>query len=224
MTLSTNNVDTKLNQDALWKYNVNVTLVSKDRDAYKLGLNTFTVITGASMASTATGAYSVLVLKNNAYAGDDCGLTANAVIDTITFETVKDRNADGKLDKLNGQYVIKLYKGDGTKAEPVTQQTLNITDSTSKIKAVVESDKLPTAWTAANVNDVIKFVRDGSCLDDNGNVVSVSVPNDKYEVVGNKLYIKAVKVAVNAGEMNYGGLGAYTFEEEVAVNTLFTLE
>jgi hypothetical protein len=210
-------VDMKLNKNNVGEYNVTAKLVKKDANGYDLGLQAYTYITAEADAVTTNGAYSIIVKKNAETAGQEAtGIIANAG-DTITFAPLTD-NAGTVSKTTKDTYTVKVFKGNGTKAQLYATKTVSFTDSTTAITVVVNN-------TNVNVNDgaalkaAMDFYRGTTKINDKIEAVAVA---DATAPVNGKEFVKKLTVTVSNSEMNNNFAGNHT--EEVVVNQLFTIQ
>ena len=214
LDLSAASVDMKLNKTKAADYNVTAKLVMKDNAGYDLGLKDYTYITAEADAVTANGAYSIIVKKNN----DTNGQAATGIIadagNTITFTPVTGTDVVTKTGK--DTYTIKVFKGNGTKAQLYATKTVSFTDSTNAITVVVNKTNID-GTNAADVKASLDFYRDGVKITDK--VTDAVIKDSTILVNEKKVYVKTITVTVLNKEMNNNFSGAHT--EDVAVNQLY---
>ncbi len=214
LDLSAASVDMKLNKTKADDYNVFAKLVMKDNAGYDLGLKDYTYITAEADAVTANGAYSIIVKKNN----DTNGQAATGIIvdegNTIKFTPVTGTDVVTKTGK--DTYTIKVFKGNGTKAQLYATKTVSFTDSTNAITVVVNKNNID-GTNAADVKASLDFYRDGVKITDK--VTDAVIKDSTILVNEKKVYVKTITVTVLNKEMNNNFGGAHT--EDVAVNQLY---
>jgi len=224
LNVSAASVDMKLNLAATDKYNVTAKLVKQDKDGFDLGLQNYTYITSEAAAVTENGIYSIIVKKNAEQGGTAADATTIISDDgtTVTFAPVYTK--DGYVVKTGKDtYTIKVFKGNGTKAQVYATRTVSFTDSTSAITVVVDKNAADVT-NAANLKAALKFYRNGAEITNKVEAVEFkydgSGNNTSLITVGNKIYVKTISVTVSNKEMNNDFAGSH--KEDVAVNALFT--
>lgn len=215
LTLSTNSLDLKLNQDALAKYDVTFKILSKDAAGYNLGEVEFVTIGAAGEALTDAGEYSLLITAPNGTALTEYDDEADPV-NVYTFNGVTGTTALTKA--ATGNYTAKLYKGNGTAAQLVQIAYLTVVDSTVAATATVNNTTIDSN-TAGDVLTALKIFRgttDITAKTTAGSVDCSAVVN------GNQVYIYSITVSIDAGEMN-AALAGKTTTETITINKLFTI-
>ena len=214
LNVSAASVDMKLNKNNVGEYNVTAKLVKKDAAGYDLGLQGYTYITAEADAVTANGVYSIIVKKNS----DTNGQAATGIIadagNAITFTPVTGTDVVTKTGK--DTYTIKVFKGNGTKAQLYATKTVSFTDSTNAITVVVNKTNID-GTNAADVKASLDFYRDGVKITDK--VTDAVIKDSTILVNEKKVYVKTITVTVLNKEMNNNFSGAHT--EDVAVNQLY---
>jgi len=215
LDLSAASVDMKLNKGGVNDYDVTVKLVKKDAAGYDLGLQSYTYINSEAAAVTGPGVYSIFIKKNsnNAAMAADGSFIVNAD-DKITFNPVTGDALVAKTAKET--YTIKVFKGNGTKAQLYATKTVSFTDSTSAITVVVNKTNIDGTDGAA-VKASVDFYRGTTKITDK--ITSVEVIDKTNVVDGKKVYVKKVRVTVLNKEMNNNFAGSHT--EDVVINQLF---
>ena len=215
LDLSATTVDMKLNKKAAADYDVTAKLVKKDAAGYDLGLQAFNYITADADAATGNGVYSIIIKKNTDQNGQATGALIAQDGSKVTFTPVTGSAPVAKTEKAT--YTIKVFKGNGAKAQLFATKTLTITDSTNAISVVVNKTNLDAADEAA-VKASLDFYRDGVKITDKVTAITFK---DAPVAVGAKTYVKTITVTVLNKELNNDFAGNHT--EDVAVNQLYTI-
>lgn len=141
LTISKTSIDLKLNQDSLSNYESIIQVVSTDSSGYFLRCENINRIHNAADASTAKDVYSVLILYNNANVKDS-DLPISSSGDRLVLKPVTSSGGDAIKKAPTGTYSVRLYKGDGTKARPLTNQNIVLTDTSADVKVSVKTREI----------------------------------------------------------------------------------
>lgn len=217
-------VDTKLNQDSLSKYQVNVKLIQIDHDGYYVIPQAFTKYYSFDNIDKRREQYSIIITKSNT----PLDLRTDAFFDatfaetgTLKISTVKEGTVLEKLDK--GEYVIHLYYNHVIDATTNTltlkeQKQLVIIDTSAAIKTIAKTTKIsnPDMYT---VLSALSFYRGNDKIADN---MIDRVTSIDGQLVNDTYYVKSITIRLLAKEMNEN-LPSISTLVTVPVDTLFTI-
>ena len=143
LVISNTNIDLKLDKDSLDDYKSTIQVVSTDSSGYFICRENVQLISDASRASKVDGVYSLLVQYRNSDATAYIDITnsdGTVVINPLTTYS----NQIVKTENL-GTYSIRLYKGTGTQARPISNGNVVISDSTPAVSVSVKTKNVDSS-------------------------------------------------------------------------------
>lgn len=191
LMISQTNIDLKLGKDSLKDYESVIQVVSTDSNGYFIQRENIKMIHNASNADTALNAYSVLILYKN-----------EAVTDSVLPIEISDNqlilkpltsSGGNEIKKASlGSYSIRLYKGNGTKAQPITSAAIVLSDSTPAISVSIK-DKNIANTDYTTLQSALSFKRGTTDISSHVEIVDL-VPrrvNNTYQISELTLKVKA---------------------------------
>lgn len=195
LVLSASTIDMKLNKANLSDYESTIRVISTDKSGYFVSSEKIKWITNVAGASTEKDKYSVLILYKGVVA-DHLTISQSSNGKELIIKPIT--NAGGNtIDKADpGMYEIKLYKGNGARAQLMTTSYLELKDSTQPI-AVTQKTK-----TLANTNwDTIKaalsFRRGTTDISQYVEITDIDAVN-----VGSIYHIRQLKLRIKVKELS----------------------
>lgn len=172
ISVSNPTIDLKLNKESIADYESIIRVISKDNAGYYVKSEDFKWIDSPSKAQTGKDKYSVLILYKNAVA-DDIKIEQRGD-NELVFKAVTTDGGNQILKAATGVYSLKLYKGNGSKAQLVQDQSITLTDSTPQL-SIVQKEKLIADTDWDTVKAALSFKRG-----------SVEIPSSLIEITNMK--------------------------------------
>ena len=211
-------------------YDGSVKVVEKDLQGFfvrKLPIDVVAETNDVEARAVSDGLYTVTITKGDYALDSKYVKVAPKISQTDAYTIYVDGLwADGdnvitKADK--GNYKVRLYVGNDTKAVSKDADTLKITDSTPAITSIKVAEKITDWESIEGLCDALKFKRGDKELDMKKYAELVNVEWDYKHDDTDRIYIYKVKFLLNV-DAYYGDFadGYYTLEE-VNVNKTFTI-
>jgi len=191
LRISQTNIDLKLGKDSLKDYESVIQVVSNDSNGYFIQRENVKMIYNASNADTTLNAYSIMILYKN-----------EAVTDSVLPIEISDNqlilkplssSGGNEIKKADlGSYSIRLYRGNGTKAQPIASAAVVLSDSTPAISVSIK-DKNIADTNYATLKSALSFKRGTTDISSYVEIVDL-VPrrvNNTYQISELTLKVKA---------------------------------
>lgn len=156
LTISQTNIDLKLDKDNLSDYESTIGVISTDSNDYFIRRENIKLIRSASNADKQKGVFSVLILLDGEAVTDSI-LPIEISDNKLVLKPVTRRGSEIEKAKL-GTYSIRLYRGNGTKAQPITTGAVILTDSTPAVDVSIK-DKNIADTDSATLESAMTFKR-----------------------------------------------------------------
>lgn len=140
LVISNTNIDLKLNKDSLDDYKSIIQVVTTDSSGYYISKENVQLIDNATKALTAENKYSLLILYKNGDASDYVSITNTN--GTVTLNPITENGNELEKTKNLGTYTVRLYKGNGTKAQPIANGSIVLSDSTQNVAVSVKTKNI----------------------------------------------------------------------------------
>ncbi len=225
LNISKTSIDLKLNKDNLSDYESVIQVISTDSSGYFMRCEDVKLIHSASEALTAQDAYSVQILYKNTTSVDDSILTVATTADKIILKPVTTSGGNEITKAQLGAYTIRLYKGNGTKAQPVSNASVVLTDSTPTLTVSVKKKEI-TDNSLTTIKDALSITRGGT---DVSSYVTLISPNPTM-IGSTTCHLSSLVLHIKASELNPNWKNnelykdAYTKVTLTNLNLLFKLK
>ncbi len=195
LVLSASTIDLKLNKTDLSDYESTVRVVSTDNAGYFVSSEKIKWITNVAGASTEKDKYSVLILYKGV-AADKLTISQSSNGKELIIKPVT--NAGGNtINKADiGRYEIKLYKGNGARAQLKTTSYLDLDDSTPPITVTQKTKTLAnTNWDT--IKAALSFRRGTTDISQYVEITDIDAVN-----VGSIYHIRQLKLRIKVKELS----------------------
>lgn len=195
LILSTPVIDMKLDKSKLSDYESTIRVVSTDNSGYFVASEEIKWITNVAGASTVKNKYSVLILYKGVTADN---LTISQSYNSKELIIKPITNAGGNtIDKADlGIYEIKLYKGNGERAQLMTTSYLELTDTTQPITVTQKTKTLAnTNWDT--IKAALSFRRGTTDISQFVEITDIDAVN-----VGTIYHIRQLKLRIKVKELS----------------------
>ena len=194
LVISNTNIDLKLNKDSLEDYKSIIQVVTTDSTGYYISTESVQLIDNASKALTAENQYSLLILYKNGDASDDVSITNTN--GTVILNPITENGNELEKTKNLGTYTIRLYKGNGTKAQPISNGSIVLSDSTPSVSVSVKTKNISNTDpdTIKKALNIKRGNTDISAYVDHIVITKGRQVNTTYQVSELVLYIKVTEL------------------------------
>lgn len=197
LNISKTNIDLKLDKDNLSDYESVIQVVSTDSSGYFMRCENVKLIHSASEALTSPDSYSVQILYRNSISVDDSILTVATADDRLTLKPVTTSGGNEITKAQLGAYTVLLYRGNGTKAQPVSSTSIMLTDSTPPLSVTVKKKEI-TDTSLTTIKDALSITRGGTDVS-----ASVTLISPNPTMIGNtSCHLSSLVLHIKASELN----------------------
>jgi len=197
LVISQRNIDLKLNKDSLEDYKSVLQVITTDKNGYFIRRENVQLVSSANTAITDSGIYSLVILYKNAAATGY--VTIENTNGTVTLNPLTLRGDEIVKTENLGTYSIRLYKGNGTKAEPKATANIVLSDTTPDITVSVKTKNIADTdpVTIKNALTVKRGDTDISAYVDRVIPMNERHVNTTYQIPELILYIKVKELNPN---------------------------
>ena len=192
LSVSSTNIDLKLTKDSISAYDTTIQVIVTDASGFYIRREPLQLIYSASAADTTSGKYSVMIQYNNKSADDYITIEQSADGEKITLKPITTSGGNEITKAKTGTYTVKLWKGNGVKAQPLTPVNIVISDSTPALTVSIK-DKTPSATTPEGIKNALTFMRGTTDISDSVEIATMNSRqvNDIFQVSQLVLHVKA---------------------------------
>lgn len=191
LVISNTSIDLKLNKDSLDDYKSVLQVVTTDKSGYFIRRESVQLVSSANTALKGAGDYSLVILyKNTSVTENIIGIENTD--GTVTLNPLTVLGNEIVKTKNLGTYSVRLYKGNGTKAEPKSNATIVLSDSTPPITVSVKTKNITDTdpETIKNAITVKRGDTDISAYVDRVIPMNERMVNTTYQIPEMILYIQ----------------------------------
>ena len=218
LVISQSNIDMKLDKNNLKDYESVIQVISVDNNDFFVKRENLKLINNANNADTQKDAYSILILHNNKAVTDSI-LPIELTNNQLILKPVTSTGGNEIKKASVGSYSIQLYRGNGTKAQPLSESYITLIDTTQPIKVSIK-DKNISDTSFTTLKNAITFKRDTSDISSHIEIVDITPRrvNTTYQISEMTLKIKAKEF--NA---DWPSADDYTYVKLTGLNLQFKL-
>lgn len=191
LSISNTNIDLKLDKESLTEYEseIQVVLTDNSSDKYFIRRENARLIYSSDAADITDGQYSILILYKNAPAEN---ITVEQVNGKLILKPITTSGGNEITKAALGTYTIRLFRGNGTKAQPLPNGTIVLTDSTPSISVSIKEKQI-TDTNLATIKNAITFKRGTTDISSFVEIVGLTprTVNNTYHISELVLHVKA---------------------------------